>query len=54
MIDKFTNNFRNAILVRGALFCCLALFVANDVNKYLKSLLFSMFMTVLVIKMGGY
>ncbi|PFA66137.1 hypothetical protein CN403_26140 [Bacillus cereus] len=36
-----------------ALFCCLALFVANDENKYLKSLSFSMFMTVLVIKMGG-
>ncbi|WP_179864127.1 hypothetical protein [Bacillus cereus] len=37
-----------------ALFCCLALFVAKDNNKYLKSLLFSMFMTMLVIKMGGY
>lgn len=37
-----------------ALFCCLALFVAKDENKYLKSLMFSMFMTMLVIKMGGY
>ncbi|EEM86511.1 hypothetical protein bthur0012_54560 [Bacillus thuringiensis serovar pulsiensis BGSC 4CC1] len=38
----------------GALFCCLVLFVAKDENKYLKSLMFSMFMTMLVIKMGGY
>ncbi|MEB9684582.1 hypothetical protein P4J24_22145 [Bacillus anthracis] len=37
-----------------ALFCCLALFVANDENKYLKSLFFSMFMTMLLIKVGGY
>ncbi|HDR4368876.1 TPA: hypothetical protein ACKU3G_004078 [Bacillus cereus] len=37
-----------------ALFCCLALFKAKDENKYLKSLMFSMFMTMLVIKMGGY
>lgn len=37
-----------------ALFCSLALFVAKDENKYLKNLLFSMFMIMLVIKMGGY
>ncbi|MGN4636979.1 hypothetical protein [Bacillus cereus group sp. MYBK34-1] len=37
-----------------ALFCCLSLFGAKDENKYLKSLMFSMFMTMLVIKMGGY
>ncbi|MDF9524394.1 hypothetical protein P5815_28185 [Bacillus cereus] len=37
-----------------ALFCFLALFGAKDENKYLKSLMFSMFMTMLVIKMGGY
>ncbi|MEE3950179.1 hypothetical protein [Bacillus wiedmannii] len=37
-----------------ALFYCLAFFVAKDENKYLKILMFSMFMTMLVIKMGGY
>ncbi|MGK0536095.1 hypothetical protein [Bacillus sp. 'calajunan'] len=37
-----------------ALFYCLALFVAKDENKYLKILLFSMFMTMLLIKVGGY
>ncbi|MGG0124241.1 hypothetical protein [Bacillus paranthracis] len=37
-----------------ALFCSLALFVAKDENKYLKNLLFSMFMIMLLIKVGGY
>ncbi|UOC04795.1 hypothetical protein BTT_60480 (plasmid) [Bacillus thuringiensis serovar morrisoni str. 4AA1] len=37
-----------------SVFFYLALFVAKDENKYLKSLLFSMFMTMLLIKVGGY